>query len=121
MRYVILRHETPPSFGRPPHYDLMLERDGALQTWAVERLDEVLAGETVTAEKLADHRLAYLEYEGPVSNDRGSVSRWDAGEYEKIREEAQDIAVRLSGGRFQGELMLCQDASGKWTATLIDP
>ena len=34
------------------------------------------------AEVLPDHRLAYLDYEGPISGDRGSVTRWDRGTYD---------------------------------------
>ena len=34
-------------------------------------------GVEMIAEALGDHRLDYLDYEGPVSGDRGLVSRWD--------------------------------------------
>src|SRR5882724_3306447 len=64
-RFVILRHETPPGFARPAHWDFMLECGGVLRTW-----------------EMADHRLAYLEYEGEVPGGRGTVSRWDEGRYE---------------------------------------
>ena len=58
----------------------MLEQDGVLRTWALA--EEPAAQAEIAAEALGDHRLDYLEYEGPVSGDRGSVSRWDEGEYE---------------------------------------
>ena len=36
-RFVVLRHETPPGYPRPPHYDLMLEQEGGLWTWRWSR------------------------------------------------------------------------------------
>ena len=85
-RYVVLEHETPAGYARPRHWDLMLETGGALRTWALDEPPErVRSGQgehSVQGELLRDHRLAYLDYEGPVSGDRGTVVRWDTGEYE---------------------------------------
>ena len=78
-RYVILQHMMPPHSGRESHYDLMLEDNGKLVTWAIPELPR--AGLQTTATKLADHRLAYLDYEGPVSGDRGEVRRVQSGDY----------------------------------------
>src|SRR5687768_14660009 len=79
-RYVILQHITPPEAERGTHYDLMLEQDGKLVTWAIP--EPPRAGLRTSATKLSDHRLAYLDYEGPISGDRGEVRRVDVGEYE---------------------------------------
>jgi hypothetical protein len=78
-RYVILQHIMPPHAGRESHFDLMLEDNGKLITWAIGDLP--CAGLQTTATKLPDHRLAYLDYAGPVSGDRGEVRRIDAGDY----------------------------------------
>jgi len=70
----------------------MLEAEGRLQTWALSEVpigwnglavDRKLVGmsNTVPAERLADHRLDYLNYEGPLSGDRGSVLRLESGSY----------------------------------------
>jgi hypothetical protein len=99
-RFVVLRHETPPNYARPLHWDLMLEADGWLWTWALEaqpRYDT-----TIVAWPLADHRLEYLEYEGPVSNNRGEVSRWDAGDYQIVRRFDDELVVHLNGKRLSG-------------------
>lgn len=80
-RFVILQHDWPE-----PHRDLIVELRnlaGAdrLPTWALypERLedrffptDRPLAGRAVP---LDPHRREYLDYEGPVSGDRGEVKR----------------------------------------------
>jgi len=69
-RFVIQFHDAPDG----PHYDLMLEHEGALATWRLEELPGGAGGAgAMPAEKLPDHRLAYLSYEGPVSGGRGSV------------------------------------------------
>ena len=92
-RFVVLRHELPPDSPRGSHYDLMLEAGGVLQTWACEKLPRL--GQTVAAERLPDHRLAYLDYEGPVSG-RGDVTRVLSGEYESVTERADELQARLT-------------------------
>lgn len=94
-RFVILTHDHPCL-----HWDLMLERDGALRTWRLLR--EPAERGTSPAERLADHRLAYLDYEGPVSGGRGSVKRWDAGTYEVVAESEDELRIALHGTRLNG-------------------
>lgn len=108
-RYVILFHETPPDFPRPTHYDLMLEWGESLRTWAIS--ESPFDGCDLPAQLLPDHRLAYLDYEGPVSHDRGVVSRWDAGKYEIREENESRIEVGVEGIRLQGMLLLSRDDS----------
>ena len=86
-RFVLLRHDCPPDYERPSHWDLMLESDGVLRTWRLAALPQT-PPDSMEAEELADHRLAYLEYEGPVGGERGTVSRVDAGTFETLAEGA---------------------------------
>ena len=65
----------------------MLESDGVLRTWALAEMPRIVARRPIDAEGLADHRLAYLDYEGPVSGERGSVGRVDAGTFETLVED----------------------------------
>jgi hypothetical protein len=98
-RYVILWHELPETHRlaaeRTSHWDLMLERGEALRTWALA--DEPAIGRGGDAQPLPNHRLAYLEYEGPVSGNRGRVKRWDSGTYKIVQESATRLVVELSG------------------------
>ena len=103
-RFVILRHALPPDTQRQSHFDLMLEFAGVLRTWACDQLPEL--GTPIEAERLADHRPAYLEYEGPVSGDRGSVMRVAAGQYEMISETAETLRVRLTSETLRGVLTI---------------
>jgi hypothetical protein len=117
-RFVILRHKTPAGFPRESHFDLMLEHAGALRTWAMERLPAI--GKDVAAERLPDHRLAYLDYEGEVSGERGTVSRVDAGDYECLQEGETRLVVRVSGQRVRGTLTLITDdeTTHRWRISL---
>jgi hypothetical protein len=99
-RFVVLEHDSP----RGLHWDLLLETAGVLATWALPRPPE--PGLTLEAEALPDHRPAYLDYEGKLSGDRGSVSRWDQGTYDLERWDASSIAVILHGGRIEGRVTL---------------
>ena len=80
-RFVILAHDWPV-----PHFDLLLEAGGVLKSWRL--LAEPRPGVTVPATPNADHRLHYLDYEGPVGGNRGTVTRVAGGEYEGDVSEA---------------------------------
>lgn len=130
-RFAILEHVLPA--GR--HWDLLLEvsdhqrpttasgRDDAsyrsdvagrlvrqhhrpsrLATWALER--PPTPGTTIAARRLPDHRRLYLDYEGPISGDRGGVTRWDAGQYEPIEQTPTRWHVDLHGTRVDGRAIL---------------
>ena len=91
-RYVILTHDYPF-----PHWDLLLEWGDHCRTWRLP--SEPRPGEPIEAEPLPDHRLHYLDYEGPVSGGRGTVARWDAGTYSTLPSDDSDLSVELSGTR----------------------
>ena len=105
-RFVVLRHELPATSARASHWDLMFEADGALRTWAIEQ--DLRSVQHQPAEALALHRLAYLDYEGPVSGNRGTVTCWDRGPFEIERDEPGRFVARLAGEKLQGRITLIQ-------------
>jgi len=123
LRFVLLRHECPPSYEKPSHWDLMLEQGDSLATWELQKLPASWArlfetelaatSDSVPAIRLPDHRLAYLEFEGPLSGDRGEVHRCDGGAYEILSEQNDTLSVRLSGAILKGEAKL-SCSSGHW-------
>jgi hypothetical protein len=121
-RFVVLLHETPPGYSRGRHYDLMLEQGGALWTWALEALPEV-DGPAVPAERLADHRLAYLDYEGDIAGKRGHVSRIDRGTWEAGGGDSAGLLFCLKGDLLYGELTLSPPSadSDHWLLILRRP
>ena len=98
-RFAILTHDHPEL-----HWDLLLERETALRTWRLQRPPDETG--PISALPLADHREAYLDYEGPVSGNRGHVSRWDSGEMEWLLETPLCVRARLRGTRIKGEIQL---------------
>ena len=115
-RYVILRHETPKSDRGPVHWDFMLEQGDLLRTWALA--EEPSCGRDIAANQLADHRLDYLDYEGPISGDRGNVKRLDVGEYESVSESADELCVALAGRELAGKVALRREGrTQRWRFT----
>ncbi|HJT34546.1 MAG TPA: DNA polymerase ligase N-terminal domain-containing protein [Pirellulales bacterium] len=108
-RFVVLHHQCPPGYPRASHWDFMLEADGTLRTWALAARPDT--DSPIDAEALADHRLAYLELAGPLSGGRGSVSRYDRGEYRAEQWRPEMVVVRLSGARLSGRATLLTDGS----------
>lgn len=109
-RFVVLRHDVPVGEealrgGRRLHWDLMLETGGLLRTWALAEQPNP-AGLNCFAERLADHRLLYLDYEGEISGGRGAVSRLDGGDYAAIDSDDSTIVVRLNGALLKGTATL---------------
>ena len=105
---VLLRHTLADG---SEHFDWMLERGGALLTWRVQEMP--LVGE-MRAERLADHRVAYLSYEGEVSGGRGRVVRVRAGEGEVLEEGQSRVRWR---GRWAGggwEEWVAVEREGAW-------
>jgi hypothetical protein len=110
-RFVILRHELPAGSPRDSHWDLMFETQGTLRTWAVDA-DLSLSAEA-SARELPAHRLDYLDYEGPVSQGRGAVARWDRGEYHLVVDAEDQWIARLAGKRLAGTLTLMRAGPGQ--------
>ena len=116
-RYVILEHTGTPSYKPGVHWDLMLEERDRLRTWELDGVPS--PGIKRRARGLADHRLEYLRYEGPVCGDRGEVRRWDTGEYEVTSQTANKISIRMNGQQLVGILNLTRDPAendGWWAA-----
>jgi len=90
MRYVVLHHTGIPQ----PHFDLMLELspDSELSTWRVLHWPPMPEDPFTPLPK---HRRDYLEYEGPISGDRGQVNRVAAGSYRLVEASPSKLIVTL--------------------------
>ncbi|MEZ6061623.1 MAG: DNA polymerase ligase N-terminal domain-containing protein [Planctomycetaceae bacterium] len=106
-RFVILQHDHPF-----PHWDLLLESGEVLESWRL--LEQPRANSAVAAERIPDHRRLYLEYEGPVSGNRGFVTQWAAGTFEEICAEPGDRRLRLNGWPVAAEAILSSLPDGSW-------
>ncbi|HLN33287.1 MAG TPA: DNA polymerase ligase N-terminal domain-containing protein [Gemmataceae bacterium] len=107
-RYAILEHDYPVV-----HWDFLLEADQVLQTWRLAAPPAV--GQVISAVSLPAHRRLYLDYEGPVSGNRGQVVRWDAGVFTWLSREQDRLAVQLDGHRLHGMAALERVQDDAWS------
>jgi bifunctional non-homologous end joining protein LigD len=99
--FVVQRHEA-----RRLHYDLRLERDGALASWAVPKGVPLEPGEQHLAVHVEDHPLDYASFQGEIPKGQygaGTVEIWDEGTYELLEEKRDGgLTFRLDGKRLEG-------------------
>jgi hypothetical protein len=95
-KFVIQQHTTPDGV----HWDLMLKKDDCLWTWRLNVPPNQIKDQSITAERIADHPLQFLTYEGPVQNGTGNVKIADKGTYtqhviptETLRSGAEQCAA----------------------------
>lgn len=80
---IILKHDTPDGCH---HFDWMFaQNEPPVSDLITYRLDilpkSACVGSQLNIKRLADHRTKYLQYEGPISNNRGNVSKIAVGWY----------------------------------------
>ncbi len=99
--FVIHRHDA-----RRLHYDLRLEQDGALASWAVPKGMPLEPGERHLAVHVEDHPLEYATFQGEIPQGQygaGQVDIWDEGTYELVEGKRDGgLTFRLAGARLQG-------------------
>lgn len=99
--FVVHRHVA-----RRLHYDLRLERDGALASWAVPKGVPMVPGARHLAVHVEDHPLEYATFSGEIPAGEygaGTVEIWDAGTYEVLEDKPDGgLSVRLAGRRLRG-------------------
>ncbi|TWU57016.1 hypothetical protein Poly51_29370 [Rubripirellula tenax] len=97
LRFAVLHHRIGSAFQRIPydHFDWMFEDGDSLTTWSSPVIADWSSDFGVTCDQLPPHRKEYIDYEGPISNDRGEVSRVLGGTYLAIDRSADRFAARL--------------------------
>ena len=93
----------------------MLESGDALTTWSLAAEPE--SAPSIAAVALPDHRRDYLDYEGPISEGRGSVTRVDQGNYQFVKLDPDEIIVLLAGRELIGRVILRRspDEATRWS------
>lgn len=102
--FVIHEHHA-----RNLHFDLRLERDGVLKSWAVPKGVPLVTGEKHLAVAVEDHQLDYGRFEGTIPDGEygaGTVSIWDSGQYETKHWDNNKIEITLHGSRLEGPYVL---------------
>jgi len=91
------------------HFDLRLEREGVLKSWAVPKGVPLVPGEKHLAVAVEDHPLDYGHFEGTIPEGEygaGTVSIWDNGHYETKHWDSDKIEITFHGSRLEGPYVL---------------
>ncbi len=122
-RFVIQEHHA-----RRLHYDLRLERDGVLVSWAVPKNLPDTPAVNHLAVHTEDHPLEYLAFEATIPKGEygaGKMFVWDTGTYEteKFNDRSPDgpakggeVIVTLHGDKIDGRYALIQTDGKNWLA-----
>ncbi len=103
--FVVQKHAA-----RRLHYDLRLELDGVLKSWAVTRGPSLTLGEKRLAVRTEDHPIQYLDFEGNIPKGEyggGSMIVWDRGTWVPEGDPRKGLAkghlaFALEGARLKG-------------------
>ncbi len=122
-RFVIHEHNATRL-----HWDLRLERDGVLASWAVPKGLPPAPKENHLAVWTEDHPLEYVDFHGEIPKGQygaGTMTIWDRGTYEVLKWEPRKIEVALHGERVDARYALFPIAQGdnpkEWMIHRMDP
>jgi bifunctional non-homologous end joining protein LigD len=118
-RFVVQEHHA-----RRLHWDLRLEHDGALASWALPRGVPQDPKDNRLAVRTEDHPLEYLEFEGEIPKGEygaGTVEIWDRGTFEAEKFRGDEVIATLAGERVQGKYALFQTNGDNWMIHRMDP
>ncbi len=118
-RFVVQEHHA-----RALHWDLRLEHDGVLLSWAVPKGIPTLPERNHLAVHTEDHPLEYLDFEGEIPAGEyggGRMGVWDRGEYEVHELRDDKLVVTFHGTRVRGKYALFQTKGKNWIIHRMDP
>ena len=104
LRYVIHEHSATRL-----HWDLRLEHDGVLASWAVPKGIPEEPKENRLAVWTEDHPLEYVDFHGEIPKGEygaGTMTIWDHGTYDVLKWEPRKIEVALHGERLDARYAL---------------
>ncbi|HEY8865778.1 MAG TPA: DNA polymerase ligase N-terminal domain-containing protein, partial [Solirubrobacteraceae bacterium] len=106
------------------HWDLRLEHDGALASWAIPNGIPDDPKRNRKAIHVEDHPLSYIDFEGEIPKGNygaGKVAIWDAGTYEVEKFRDDEVIAVFSGDRLEGRYALFQTDGRDWMIHRMDP
>jgi len=104
--YVVQKHQASHL-----HYDLRLEAEGVLKSWAVPKVPVNTEGVRRLAVRTEDHPLGYENFEGEIPEPEygaGTVEIWDRGVYKPIESAPGKMVVEIKGRKLRGRFALIQ-------------
>ncbi len=118
-RFVVQEHSA-----RRLHWDLRLEHDGALASWALPRGVPAHPDENRLAVRTEDHPLEYLEWEGEIPKGEygaGTMRVWDSGSFEAEKFRDDEVIATFHGERVRGRYALIRTREQNWLLHRMDP
>jgi bifunctional non-homologous end joining protein LigD len=122
-RFVIQQHDATRL-----HWDLRLEHDGVLASWALPRGVPRDPHDDRLAVRTEDHPLEYLDFHGEIPKGEygaGTMEIWDRGTYERHKWEDTKVEVTLHGEQVSGRYGLFsigrRDGAEEWMIHRMDP
>lgn len=122
-RFVVQEHHA-----RRLHWDLRLERDGVLASWAVPKGIPVRPKPNHLAVRTEDHPLEYLDFHGEIPEGQygaGTMTVWDTGTYDLEKWSDREVMLTFHGARVRGRYVLFRtdkDPGGRqWMIHRMDP
>jgi DNA ligase D-like protein (predicted 3'-phosphoesterase) len=97
------------------HWDLRLEHEGVLKSWAVPKEPPIEEGVKRLAVAVEDHPVDYAGFEGMIPEDQygaGTVEIWDRGSYEPEKWRENEIIVNIRGEKLKGRYVLIKTRFG---------
>ncbi len=117
-RFVIQEH-----YARSHHFDLRLERDGVLASWAVPKGMPTDTKNNRLAMRVDDHDLSHLDLvdETPVEGVPGAVAKsiWDQGTYEAEQFDDEMVIVAMHGEQVDGRYAIFRTGGKNWLVHLM--
>ena len=120
LRFVVQRHRATRL-----HYDLRLEMEGVLRSWAVPKGPSMNPEDKRLAINTEDHPIKYLTFHGTIPKGNygaGEMSIWDQGTYEAAGGGGEkelirmwkkgDLKIRFSGTKLRGTFALVHTRRG---------
>jgi DNA ligase D-like protein (predicted 3'-phosphoesterase) len=91
------------------HYDLRLEMDGTLKSWAVPKEPPTAPGVKRLAVQVEDHPMSYATFEGTIPEGEygaGLVEIWDSGTYKLVDRKEDKLIIEINGQKLRGNYVL---------------
>ena len=102
--YVIQKHAATHL-----HFDLRLEMDGVLKSWAIPKEPSTSPDVKRLAVQVEDHPVKYAGFEGIIPEGEygaGTVEIWDKGTYNLIDRKENKLIVEIKGAKLNGAYVL---------------
>ncbi len=97
------------------HWDLRLEMNKVLKSWAVPKIPPTAKGIKRLAIHVEDHPLDYAKFEGTIPEGNygaGKVKIWDKGTYELQSKDSKKIEIKFNGKKLKGNYVLIKTNYG---------